>query len=115
MKSSSNKNKGFSKRSKDTPKETSQEINQESIQEHKKKLKQMQIKLRNAASAYENITSRYNKHEEFKRELQEENLLDYDRRKEYFSAPPDVIEKLKKKKLRTHAGGQQSTVNWKNR
>ena len=74
------------------------EDDQESIEEHKKKLKQMQIKLRNAASAYENITTRYNKHEEFKAELQKENLLTYARRKEYFSAPPDVIEKLKKKK-----------------
>ena len=36
------------------------EDDQESIEEHKKKLKQMQIKLRDAASAYENITTRYN-------------------------------------------------------
>jgi len=67
------------------------EDDQESIEEHKKKLKQMQIKLRDAASAYENITTRYNKHEEFKAELQKENLLTYARRKEYFSAPPDHI------------------------
>ena len=39
------------------------EDDQESIEEHKKKLKQMQIKLRDAASAYENITTRYNKHD----------------------------------------------------
>ena len=35
------------------------EDDQESIEEHRKKLKQMQIKLRDAASAYENITEQF--------------------------------------------------------
>ena len=76
------------------------EEDEEALQNQKKKLKEIQIKLRDAASDYENVTTRYNKHEEFKSELQNENLLTPELRKEYLSAPTEIIELYKAKKAK---------------